>query len=390
MRSLKDFLKIESSSAIFLFAATCVALFFANTQLHAIYSYIIDINISIQVGNFEIKKPILLWVNDGLMTIFFFMIGLELKREFVHGHLADPKQVVLPAAGAIGGIIAPAIVFYIINHGDPSTLRGWAIPTATDIAFALGVLSLCSSRVPKSAKIFLLTLAIFDDLAAIFIIALFYTSNISVSALTYAFIGVLVLIILNKSKVIANAPYVLVGIFLWACVLKSGVHATLAGVITAMFMPVGKNTLRLEHDLHPWVAFFILPLFAFSNTGLNLLEVSLDSFINSVTLGCTLGLLIGKQVGVFTFSYMVLKVAKIRNGDLSLCHLWGLALLSGIGFTMSLFIASLAYGRTNLDAVLQARMGILLGSLLSGICGYLVLRYLSTRQSKHVPKKLAQ
>lgn len=389
MRSIKHFLKIESSSAIFLFAATCVALFFANTQLHSVYSYIIDINIAIQIGTFEIKKPILLWVNDGLMTIFFFMIGLELKREFVHGHLADPKQVVLPAAGALGGIIAPAIVFYMINRGDPSTLRGWAIPTATDIAFALGVLSLCSSRVPKSAKIFLLTLAIFDDLAAILIIALFYTSNISVTALTYAFIGVLGLIILNRSKVYSNAPYVLIGIFLWACVLKSGVHATLAGVLTAIFMPAGKNTLRLEHDLHPWVAFFILPLFAFSNTGLNLLQVTLDSFINSVTLGCTLGLLLGKQLGVFTFSYFTLKLAKIRNGDLSLYHLWGLSLLSGIGFTMSLFIASLAYGRTNLDAVLQARMGILLGSFLSGICGYLVLRYLSTRRSKHLSKQLA-
>lgn len=389
MRSIKHFLKIESSSAIFLFAATCIALFFANTQLHAIYSYIIDINIAIQISAFEIKKPILLWVNDGLMTIFFFMIGLELKREFVHGHLADPKQVVLPAAGALGGIIAPAMVFYIINRNDPSTLHGWAIPTATDIAFALGVLSLCSHRVPKSAKIFLLTLAIFDDLAAILIIALFYTSNISVTALTYAFIGVLGLIILNRSKVYSNAPYVLVGIFLWACVLKSGVHATLAGVITAIFMPAGKNTLRLEHDLHPWVAFFILPLFAFSNTGINLLQVTLDNFLNTVNLGCALGLLLGKQFGVFTFSYIILKVAKIRNSDLSLYHLWGLSLLSGIGFTMSLFIASLAYGRTNLDAVLQARMGILLGSLLSGICGFLVLRYLSTRRSKQPSKQLA-
>lgn len=384
MRGIKEFLKVESSAAIFLFAATCVALFFANTQLHDIYSYFIDINIAIQIGNFEIKKPMLLWVNDGLMTIFFFMIGLELKREFVHGHLADPKQVILPASGALGGIIMPALVFYLFNISDHGSLRGWAIPTATDIAFALGVLALCSHQIPKSAKIFLLTLAIFDDLAAIIIIALFYTAHISVTALTYAFIGILGLLVLNRSKIISNIPYVLTGVFLWACVLKSGVHATLAGVITALFMPAGKNTLRLEHDLHPWVAFFILPLFAFSNTGLNLLDVSLNSFINSVTLGCTLGLFLGKQVGVFIFSYICLKITKIKNSDFKLITLWGLSLLSGIGFTMSLFIASLAYGRTNLDAVLQARMGVLLGSLLSGVSGYLVLRYLTIRRSKHI------
>jgi len=381
MKQLKEFIKLESSSGILLMIATVLALIFSNSPAKPYYLDFLDIELIVAFGKLKIHKPLLLWINDGLMAIFFLLVGLELKREVISGHLASKENFLLPVIGAVGGLACPALVFYFFNHDNPQALDGWAIPTATDIAFALGVLALLSDRVPRSAKIFLLTLAIFDDLAAIIIIALFYTGNISWTALLLSIIAILILTCLNRSQVKSLVPYLLVGFALWFCVLKSGVHATLAGVITALFIPIDKQNEsksplhNLEHDLHPWVAFMILPLFAFANAGLQFTSEMSQQIFHPVTMGTGLGLIAGKQIGVFVFCYIAIKWFKVSAPQkVSIPALYGLAILTGVGFTMSLFISALAYGQSSHDYMIASRLGIIIGSLVSAVFGYIVIR----------------
>lgn len=381
---IKDFLNLEAASGILLFAAGLLAMIIANSSFDNIYQAFLNTPVVIQFGEFSIAKPLLLWVNDGLMAIFFFLIGLELKREFLAGELSDSSKVALPVIAAIGGMAVPAAIYIMINFNDPVAIRGWAIPSATDIAFALGVLALLGSKVPASLKVFLATLAIIDDMGAIAIIAIFYTAELSVSSLVVAFIAITILFVMNKRGVLGIAPYVIVGFIFWVAVLKSGVHATLAGVITAFFIPFEKRNKdasytqleKLEHDLHPSVAYFILPLFAFTNAGVSFQGMTVDSFIHPVPLGIALGLFFGKQIGVVLFSWVTIKLgfAKLPAGS-NWLHLYGVSLLCGIGFTMSLFIGTLAFNQTGVDYAIDERLGIIVGSLISGALGYLFLRY---------------
>jgi NhaA family Na+:H+ antiporter len=318
------------------------------------------------------------------MAIFFFLIGLEIKREFLAGELSDPSRVVLPVIAAVGGMAVPAVIYSIINWDDPIAIKGWAIPSATDIAFALGVLALLGSRIPQSLKLFLMTLAIIDDLGAIIIIALFYTADLSVTSLITAATALAVLFTMNRRGVLGLAPYMLVGVVLWAAVLKSGVHATLAGVLTAFFIPFKKASGEthtqleiLEHDLHPTVAFGILPLFAFANAGIPFEGINTDSFLHPIPLGIAAGLFFGNQIGIFGFSWIAIKLGISKLPDsANWAQLYGVAALCGIGFTMSLFIGSLAFEQSG-DNTVDNRLGILFGSLISGTVGYLVLRYAS-------------
>ena len=303
---ITSFLKLESAGGILLMFSAMLAIVFANTSLAPYYELLLSTPIEIRIGAFEIAKPLLLWINDGLMAIFFFLVGLELKRELVEGELSDKRNIILPGIGAIGGMFVPAIIYLYFNCGDPVGIKGWAIPAATDIAFALGILTLLGSRVPTSIKIFLTSLAIFDDIGAILIIAFFYTAKISFTALLVVFFCIPVLIALNKRNVIYKSPYILVGAIMWVATLKSGVHATLAGVITAMFIPIRSkqdSTISplksLEHDLHSIVAFFVLPVFSFANAGISLKGVGVEHIMHSVSVGIALGLFCGKQIGVF-------------------------------------------------------------------------------------------
>lgn len=387
MNAIKEFLKHESSGGIFLMIATLIALIAQNSFLSEFYASFLHTPFSVSFGDAGLSKPLILWVNDGLMAVFFFLIGLELKREVSEGELSNPAQILLPAVGGIGGIILPAIIFFIFNSSDEFAIKGWAIPTATDIAFALGILSLLGDRVPTSLKIFLMTLAIIDDLCAIVIIALFYTSELSTISLGIAATCVVGLAILNLLNIRSKAAYLIIGAILWVAVLKSGVHATLAGVIAAFFIPIadkgGKSLLKeLEHDLHPWVAFLILPLFAFVNAGIALSGVGVSEMFGSVPFGIIAGLFIGKQLGVFGFSYMAIKMglAKVPEGS-SLKQLYGVAILCGVGFTMSLFVDSLAYNDSDAFAYTD-RLAILIGSLLSGVIGYIWLKKVSQNSAK--------
>lgn len=379
--SLNDFLDLESSSGILLVIAAVIAMVVANSPLAPIYDSLIDLPVGLRVGALEIEKPLLLWVNDGLMAIFFFLVGLELKREVLEGQLSDPREIVLPALGAFGGMAIPAAIYIWVNQGDTVALQGWAIPAATDIAFALAILALLGSRVPLSLKIFLVSVAIFDDVGAIVIIALFYTSDLSVTALVTAACCLPVLYILNRRGVSEITPYLFLGLVMWVAVLKSGVHATLAGVVLAVFIPLrdpdkeSSPLHEIEHDLHTAVAYGILPIFAFANAGISLSGVSFESFLHPVPLGIIAGLFIGKQVGVFAFCALgvLLGIARLPE-DLRWAHIYGTALLCGVGFTMSLFIGSLAFEETGVNLLFDERLGIITGSLLSGIGGYLVLR----------------
>lgn len=371
---------METSSSILLLIAAVLALILKNSPVESIYDSLLTTTFTIQIGTAGLSKPLLLWINDGLMAIFFFLVGLELKREIVDGELSEPKKVVLPMIAAVGGMIVPAVIYSIINWSDSTSMQGWAIPAATDIAFALGVLAVLGKSVPTALKIFLLTLAIIDDLGAILIIAFFYSGDLSLTAAAVAFGALLVLFILNKRGVESISSYILVGIILWIAVLKSGVHATLAGVILAFFIPyknkAGESPVqKLEHDLHPAVAFAILPIFAFANSGVSLAGVSLSSFAEPVTLGILLGLFLGKQIGVFGFAWISTKLGlgKLQEG-LTFPSIYGVSLLAGIGFTMSLFIGSLAFEHGGPDYTTSVRMGIIGGSLLSAIFGYLVLK----------------
>jgi len=379
---IKRFLKMESSGGILLILATVTALIFANTHLETTYSLLIDTPLEIRLGSLEIAKPLLLWINDGLMAVFFFMVGLELKRELLEGELSDPKNVILPGIGAIGGMLVPALIYAYFNADDPVALKGWAIPAATDIAFALGILSLLGSRVPTSIKIFLTSLAIFDDIGAILIIAIFYTENISFLALALVAVCLPVLAFMNRRGIEAISAYMLIGIIMWVAMLKSGVHATLSGVILAMFIPMKSKTRpeiaplkTLEHDLHAVVAYFILPVFAFANAGIRLTGLGIEQIFHSVPVGIALGLFIGKQVGIFGLSWLAIKTGLTRlPRGMSLTSLYGTAALCGIGFTMSLFIGSLAFEETGVNLLFDERLGIILGSLASGVVGFWVLR----------------
>ncbi len=380
---IRSFLKLESASGILLIIATILALIFANTGLNTYYSLLLTTPVEIRIGELLVAKPLLLWINDGLMAVFFFLVGLELKRELIEGELSDKKNIILPGVGAIGGMLFPALVYIYFNHDDAVAMQGWAIPAATDIAFALGILSLLGSRVPISCKIFLTSLAIFDDVGAIIIIAIFYTANISNTALVIVAACLPILFYFNRKNITSKSPYIFVGLIMWVAMLKSGVHATLVGIILSMFIPMqSKQDSSLsplksfEHDLHSSVAFFILPVFAFANAGINLTNIGMEQLTHPVPVGIALGLFIGKQVGVFGLCWLVIKLkfAQLPSG-MNWGSLYGLAALCGIGFTMSMFIGSLAFEETGVDMVFDERLGIIIGSLLSGIVGYFILRH---------------
>jgi NhaA family Na+:H+ antiporter len=380
--TVKDFLQKESAGGLLLVAAAAMAMAVENSPLDFLYNALLETPVSIQVGALLLHKPLLLWINDGLMAVFFFLIGLEIKREVTEGELSDTSRLVIPAIAAVGGMLVPALVYISLNQGNPAALSGWAIPTATDIAFALGVLSLLGKRVPYTLKLFLLTLAVIDDLGAIIIIALFYSGELSTTALVIAASALVALFMINRRGVTRIAPYILVGIVLWVAVLKSGVHATLAGVVLAFFIPLrdpasGVSPLeQLEHTLHPYVVFAILPLFAFANTGIDFTGLSVSSLLHPVPLGIAAGLLVGKQLGVFGFTWLAIKLGlgKLPEGSRWL-DLYGVAALCGIGFTMSLFISGLAAEQIGTGEIVDNRLGILLGSLLSAAIGYLVLAF---------------
>lgn len=380
IRKAAEFFKLESAPGILLFLACLTALAMKNSPLAWAYDTLLHTPVAIQIGEFSIDKPLLLWINDGLMAVFFLHVGLEIKRETIQGQLSSRDQAILPLLAAMGGIIVPALVYISLNYSNPVALKGWAIPAATDIAFALGIVAVLGSRIPPAIKICLLAIAIIDDLAAIVIIAFFYTTNLSLLSLGFAAIAISTLTLLNIKKVTNLGPYVLTGILLWTCVLKSGVHATLAGVILALLIPLKSNNsnttsplMDLEHALHPWVSFGVLPLFAFANAGVSLKGINLSILSEPITLGIIAGLFIGKPLGVMTITWL---------GTFSgLCRLpqgvtwksyFGMALLTGVGFTMSLFIGTLAFNDfTNQKAV---RLGVLCGSALAGLLGYLMLR----------------
>lgn len=378
--SFRDFLKLETASGILLVIAASLAMLVANSPLAPIYGTLIELPVEVRVGDLEVSKPLLLWINDGLMAVFFFLVGLELKREVVEGQLSDPRQIVLPALGALGGMVVPAAIYVWINQGNDIALQGWAIPAATDIAFALAILALLGNRVPLSLKIFLVSVAIFDDVGAIAIIALFYTSDLSVASLVVAAACLPLLFFLNRRGVLEKTPYVFIGIVIWVAILKSGVHATLAGVVLAAFVPIRNSEIErsplheMEHDLHTVVAFGILPIFAFANAGISLYGVTVETLFHSVPLGIAAGRFVGKQIGVFAFCWLAVRLGAARlPRDLRWAHIYGTALLCGVGFTMSLFIGSLAFEETGVNLLFDERLGIIVGSLVSGACGYALL-----------------
>jgi len=384
VRGLKAFFKLEAASGILLILAAIMALIAANTSLKIYYDQLLSVDVVVAIGEFSIAKPLLLWINDGLMALFFLVVGLELKREVLVGELNQLSKIALPGIAAIGGMLVPALIYAVINRQDPYALHGWAIPTATDIAFALGVLGLLGSRIPPSLKIFLVSLAIFDDIGAIIIIALFYTADLSLLAVSVAAAGIALLIFMNRQGVVSKSAYLIVGLVVWVSLLKSGVHATLAGVAIALCIPYHGRTAEdkpvyplqdLEKDLHSPVAFGILPLFAFANAGLPLAGMSPGDVFSPVPLGIALGLFFGKQMGVMLFTWLAvaLKIGRLPD-DVSWSQLYGVAVICGIGFTMSLFIGSLAFTQTEVSG---DRLGILVGSLFSAVVGYLWLRYIA-------------
>ncbi len=384
---LREFLRLEAAGGLLLIAAAGLAMLVANSPLDSFYTDSLALPLEVRVGTFQVAKPLLLWVNDGLMAVFFLLIGLELKREVLDGHLSKTRSATLPAFAAVGGMIGPALIYSLFNWGDPTAMKGWAIPSATDIAFALGILALLGRRVPPGLKVFLLSIAIFDDLGAIVIIAFFYTAALSVVALAVAAVALVGLAVLNRLGVVRLTGYVLLGLILWVAVLKSGVHATLAGVALAAFIPfrprpggsaegpIGSPLLWLEAALHPWVAFGILPLFAFANAGVPLLGLSFADALQPVPLGIAAGLLGGNLVGVTAMSVLAvaLGLASLPQG-VRWSQVVGTSLLCGVGFTMSLLIASLAFEQGGATYPGVERLGILVGSLTAGMAGYVMLR----------------
>ncbi|AWY46317.1 Na+/H+ antiporter NhaA [Glaesserella parasuis] len=391
IQHIRKFLQLESASGILLLAFAMLAMLFANTPLKDLYFDFLSMPVSIQIGLFSIHKPLLMWVNDGFMAVFFVLIGLEVKREMMVGAISSYQRAIFPAIGALGGMIVPALVFTLINSDSPEFQQGWAIPMATDIAFALGVLGLLGKRVPFALKIFLLALAIIDDLGAIVVIAIFFSHELSTTALISAVIAITALIIMNRMRVTAICAYMVVGLILWASVLKSGVHATLAGVIIGFCVPLkGKNgeepLAHFEHILAPWCSFVILPLFAFSNAGVSLAGMSLSTLFSPLTMGVALGLLVGKTLGVFSFSFLAVKlgIAQLSEG-INFKQIFAVSVLCGIGFTMSMFLAGLAFGEDEADGqfISLARLGILIGSGISAVLGYYLLK-LCTMPNIHI------
>ncbi len=389
----QDFIKLESAAGIILFAAALLAIILDNSPLASSVEHFLEMPFTIQVGDWALSKHILHWVNDGLMVLFFLLVGLEIKRELVEGELNSPSKVILPAAAALGGMAIPALIFSLINMGNDYALRGWAIPTATDIAFSLGILSLLGSRVPTSLKIFLTALAIFDDMGAIIVIAIFYTSELSLLSLGIAVVLIGILIALNRFNVRGYGAYFLVGGLLWLSLLHSGVHATLSGVILAMAIPLRNPreprpdfspSENLVKKLHPWIAYLILPVFAFANAGVSLSDMppGLANIFSPVMLGIFLGLLLGKMVGVFGTTFLAIKLGLAKKPTNSTwAQIFGIALVCGVGFTMSFFVGTLAYPQGSFTEPYHAwvRLGVIFGSLSSGILGYTVLR-LSTKK----------
>jgi len=383
--TLRNFFKLEAAGAILLLIAAVLAMLLKNSQLTELYQAFLDTPVEVRIGALEIAKPLFLWVNDGLMAIFFFMIGMEVKREVLIGELSEFSQLLLPLVAGAGGIIVPASIYVFLTAGDPAAMQGWAIPTATDIAFALGILALLGPRVPVTLKLFLMTLAIIDDLGAIVIIALFYTTELSILSLSVAGTAIAGLALLKLRKVTRVTPYILIGVVLWVSVLKSGVHATLAGVILGFFIPMksvdeqGNEHFPLDSlidDLHYAVAFGILPLFAFVNAGVNLTGMTFDDLMTGIPFAIAAGLFIGKQVGVFGFAWLAIVSGLCKKpANVNWMHLYGAAILCGVGFTMSLFIGSLAFEESGLGYTRPDRLGIIIGSLASGIFGYLIIRF---------------
>lgn len=379
--ALREFLQMETAGGALLLVSVITAMLVANSPLAGLYGSLVDLTVALQVGALVINKPLLLWVNDGLMAVFFFLIGLEIKREIREGELSSFDQIVLPGMGALGGMLLPAAIYIWLNRGDAVALDGWAIPVATDIAFALALLGAFGARVPTSLKVFLLTLAILDDLAAITIIALFYSADLSPTMLLIGGLFLIIAIAINRMGVTRTSTYVLLGVALWVAVLKSGVHATLAGVLIAFCVPIrderGHSPLRaLEHDLHGPVAYAILPIFAFVNAGLPLADLSFNDLAHPVTLGVISGLLVGKPLGILLFTGLavVLGLARLPQG-VNWGQLLGAACACGIGFTMSLFIAGLAFEHGSGQYYRGDILGVLAGSLLSALAAYVILRF---------------
>ncbi|MEO5766277.1 MAG: Na+/H+ antiporter NhaA [Casimicrobiaceae bacterium] len=380
IRKIRSFIESESAGGVVLALAALAALVVSNSSLGPAYERLAQTIAEVRLGDWlTISKPLLLWVNDLWMAVFFFLVGLEIKRELLAGELASLRQAALPAGAAIGGMVAPALIYAAINRSDPIALNGWAIPAATDIAFALGILMLLGSRVPASLKVFLTAVAIIDDLGAIVMIALFYTANLSPLMLGGAFVGAAVLLALNRARVMSIGPYVVVGLIVWVFVLKSGVHATLAGVVTALAIPLrapdGSSPLEnTEHALHPWVAFLVLPTFAFANAGVVLTGVGVATLLNTVPLGIAAGLVLGKAIGVFGTSALLIRFAGASlPAESTKLQFFGVCLLCGVGFTMSLFIGALAFEGRSTDYDTQVKLGVLVGSLIAGVLGTLVL-----------------
>jgi NhaA family Na+:H+ antiporter len=384
-KPFKWFFKLEAASGLTLLFAAILALFISNSNLSDLYFNTLNKYLFIGINDYGLKLSVIHWINDVLMAIFFFFVTLEIKREFLQGELSNTKQALLPIIAAVGGMLVPALIYIYINFGNTVTLNGWAIPSATDIAFSLGVLSLLGSRVPLSLKVFLTALAIIDDLGAIVIIALFYSGDLNIMYLSLMLLAFIVLLVLNKLNIKKFIPYLIVGIFLWDFTHQSGIHATISGVLLATIIPHRKKEkdfsllIKLEHAISPYVAFGIMPLFAFANAGVSLQGISLSSLLDKVPLGILLGLFIGKQLGVFIFSYVSIKLkfAQMPNNS-NWLNFYGVGILTGIGFTMSLFVGNLAFVDNNqfIDGV---KIGVLSGSLLSTIFGYFLLSLTSKK-----------
>ena len=378
-KPFKWFFKLEAASGLILLISAVVALFLSNSVYSDLYFSSLKHYLFIGINEFGLKLSVLHWINDALMAVFFFFVTLEIKREFIQGELSNPKQALLPIIGAVGGMLVPALVYVYINLQNPETLKGWAIPSATDIAFSLGVLSLLGKRVPLSLKVFLTALAIIDDLGAILIIALFYSGDLSIKYLSLMLLAFIVLLVINKFNVKKFLPYLIVGIFLWDFTHNSGIHATIAGVLLAMTIPHRKKDkdfsllIKVEHAISPYVAFGIMPIFAFANAGVSLEGLSFSSLLDKVPLGIVLGLFVGKQLGVFIFSYasIKLKIAQMPSNT-SWYNFYGVGVLTGIGFTMSLFVGNLAFAE-NLQYMDGVKIGVLTGSLLSTLFGYFLI-----------------
>ncbi len=378
-KTFKWFFQLEAASGLFLLFAATIALIVSNSYLSELYFSTLNKYLFIGINNYGLKLTVIHWINDALMAIFFFFVTLEIKREFLQGELSNIKQALLPIIGAVGGMLVPALFYIYINFGDAETLNGWAIPSATDIAFSLGVLSLLGKRVPISLKVFLTALAIIDDLGAILIIAVFYSGDLSIKYLSLMLIAFIILLIINKFNIKKFLPYLIVGLFLWDFTHNSGIHATIAGVLLAMTIPHRKKErdfsllVKVEHAISPYVAFGIMPLFAFANAGVSLGGLNIYSLLDKVPLGIVLGLFIGKQLGVFVFSYISikLKIAQMPNNS-NWFNFYGVGILTGIGFTMSLFVGNLAFAE-NMQYIDGVKIGVLTGSLLSTLTGYFLI-----------------